>query len=302
MKNDLYKIVRGNDFNLIIKVREVITDELGNPTYLPFDFSGSDVNIRIVGSYQKYTFPFDVEGNIITIHVDGKKISNGTYGVEIMAEKDGNRRSFKRCQFAIVESDDEAGLVESPEFGVQTVELDTQVIIGSISGGSVDLSDYYTKDEVDKELKNKVSIAPGKGLSENDYTDEDKTKLSELHNYDDSGIYPDKYLAQITYPYKANEEGIMKFGYQFYDLPNGNYRVKILASTIKEGFSGTGELGYNINDTEQKVDANFPLNNLSEFIVFDSVAVTDGIIDLTFYNVSDTALNPMVSVVEIEEL
>lgn len=119
---------------------------------------------------------------------------------------------------------------------------------------------------------------------------------------DDSGIYPDKYLAQITYPYRANEEGIMKFGYQFYNLPNGNYRVKILASTIKEGFSGTGELGYNINGTEQKVDANFPLNNLSEFIIFDSVAVTDGIIDLTFYNVSDTAKNPMISIVEIEEL
>ena len=119
---------------------------------------------------------------------------------------------------------------------------------------------------------------------------------------DDSGIYPDKYLAQITYPYRANEEGIMKFGYQFYNLPNGNYRVKILASTIKEGFSGTGELGYNINGTEQKVDANFPLNNLSEFIIFDSVAVTDGIIDLTFYNVSDTAKNPMISIIEIEQL
>lgn len=41
------------------------------------------------------------------------------------------------------------------------------------------------------ELKKKVSAEEGKGLSTNDFTDEDKEKLAGLKNYDDSGIKQD---------------------------------------------------------------------------------------------------------------
>lgn len=57
-----------------------------------------------------------------------------------------------------------------------------------VAGGEVDLSNYYTKSETDSKVSNKVDKVTGKGLSTNDYTTAEKTKLAELTNYDDSGI------------------------------------------------------------------------------------------------------------------
>lgn len=74
-------MVRGNDFDLIVKVQEVVTDDAGNQTYIPFEFNGSDVNTRIVGSYQKYSFPFDIGGNTITI----TSLPNGIYSVKVLS-------------------------------------------------------------------------------------------------------------------------------------------------------------------------------------------------------------------------
>ena len=46
------------------------------------------------------------------------------------------------------------------------------------------MSDYATTDDLDS----KVDKVPGKGLSTNDYTDAEKTKLASLENYDDDAI------------------------------------------------------------------------------------------------------------------
>lgn len=54
--------------------------------------------------------------------------------------------------------------------------------------GNVDLSDYYTKSQTDGLLVNKIDKVNGMGLSENSFTDDEKTKLSELENYDDTRI------------------------------------------------------------------------------------------------------------------
>ena len=49
-------------------------------------------------------------------------------------------------------------------------------------GGSVDLKDYYKKSEVDSKLDEKVNKIEGKDLSTNDYTTEEKTKLTGIEN------------------------------------------------------------------------------------------------------------------------
>lgn len=59
------------------------------------------------------------------------------------------------------------------------------------SGGSVDLSNYYTKPETNTLLDNKVDKVDGKQLSTEDYTTEEKTKLESLHNYDDTTVKAD---------------------------------------------------------------------------------------------------------------
>lgn len=55
-------------------------------------------------------------------------------------------------------------------------------------GGGGDLSSYYTKTQTDTLLADKVDKAVGKGLSTNDYTDEEKAKLADLENYDDTAL------------------------------------------------------------------------------------------------------------------
>lgn len=56
------------------------------------------------------------------------------------------------------------------------------------TGGSVDLTNYYTKAETDSKVSGKVDKITGKGLSTNDYTTADKTKLVSLSNYDDTEL------------------------------------------------------------------------------------------------------------------
>ena len=51
-----------------------------------------------------------------------------------------------------------------------------------------DISGKANKTYVDEELSKKVDKVEGKGLSTNDYTNEEKTKLSNLENYDDTEL------------------------------------------------------------------------------------------------------------------
>lgn len=55
-------------------------------------------------------------------------------------------------------------------------------------GGGGDLSSYYTKTQTDTLLADKVDKVVGKGLSTNDFTDEEKAKLADLENYDDTAL------------------------------------------------------------------------------------------------------------------
>ena len=54
--------------------------------------------------------------------------------------------------------------------------------------GDVDLSNYYTKSEVDAKDNTKVDKVSGKGLSTEDYTTAEKSKLASLSNYNDSEL------------------------------------------------------------------------------------------------------------------
>ena len=53
---------------------------------------------------------------------------------------------------------------------------------------TVDIGEFYKKSETDEKLSGKVDKITGKGLSTNDYTDEEKEKLKGLSNYDDTEI------------------------------------------------------------------------------------------------------------------
>ena len=69
--------------------------------------------------------------------------------------------------------------------------LSVLFVTNEAGGGSVDLSNYYTKPETNTLLDNKVDKVDGKQLSTEDYTTEEKTKLEYLHNYDDTIVKAD---------------------------------------------------------------------------------------------------------------
>ena len=88
---------------------------------------------------------------------------------------------------------------------------DTDPTLGKwrlVTGGGGDLSSYYTKAQVNTLLDDKVDKVVGKGLSSEDFTAEDKSKLDSLENYDDTVLD-----SRIT----ANEDAI--------DVLNGNSTV-----------------------------------------------------------------------------
>jgi len=96
-----------------------------------------------------------------------------------------------------------------------------------ITGGSGDLTSYYTKSETNTLLEDKVDKVVGKDLSTNDYTSEEKTKLAGLENYDDTAL-----ASRVT----ANEDAI--------DVLNGDATVngsvdKKVASCLSDSKSYT---------------------------------------------------------------
>lgn len=66
--------------------------------------------------------------------------------------------------------------------------IDMMGVADTGGSGGGDLSNYYTKSETDTKLTTKVDKVSGKGLSTNDYTTDEKTKLAGLVNYDDTAI------------------------------------------------------------------------------------------------------------------
>lgn len=64
------------------------------------------------------------------------------------------------------------------------------------------LLEGYTRDEIDGLLAAKVGAEDGKGLSSNDFTDADKSKLGNLENYDDAAITAEIALNRSTLGYQ----------------------------------------------------------------------------------------------------
>ncbi len=121
------------------------------------------------------------------------------------------------------------------------------------------MSDYATKLDLDK----KVDKVTGKGLSTNDYTNDDKDKLESLKNYDDSEVKADiaakaEAIAEVSNRVIPLEEWYDLVGQYFkYDKANeawyldGNFYAKGENSAGGAGSGSGGSSGewYNIKTT-----------------------------------------------------
>ena len=107
-------------------------------------------------------------------------------------------------------------------------DCDEVVIAFGPIGSYVDMSGYYTSAQTDTLLSRKVDKQAGKGLSSNDYTDAEKTKLANLAGVATSGDYDDL-NNKPTIPTVPSNVGafINDAGYLTEHQSLGNYYTKI---------------------------------------------------------------------------
>ena len=108
--------------------------------------------------------------------VEGKQLSTNDLTNELLAKLNGlNNYNDANIQQQI----DDIKLVLSSN----DVDFDTlQELVDALKNNTASIGDIFTL------LSNKVTRIEGKGLSTNDYTNEEKEKLASLNNYDDNEV------------------------------------------------------------------------------------------------------------------
>ena len=176
----------GNDIELRWKI--YTTDAEGVSS--PYDLTGKSLEVSLFNAFADGELPLDftTQENEITAIYRGKdqkvtgrysiilRENNGADGMKTVDEHD----AFELVCRTMDESRNDDGDVKCYHLSFQSTL--------SVGGGSIDLSSYAKKEDVDAALELKVDKVTGKGLSSNDYTDADKLKLAGLKNYDDTQI------------------------------------------------------------------------------------------------------------------
>lgn len=113
---------------------------------------------------------------------------------------------------------------------VYSDELINRSAIEELQENKANADNVYTKSQVDNALSGKVSAEEGKGLSSNDYTTEEKTKLSGLKNYDDTEINKDIATNQATLGYRKRN---------FYQHSRNDQTISGITFTVNDDKSFT---------------------------------------------------------------
>lgn len=120
--------------------------------------------------------------------LEGYGITDAMTATEIASAIDTAIAATGHASFEVAESvPDAADAVEDVMYLVKNATTGYYDIYTLVSGEvvllddtSVDLSNYYSKDDIAALLNGKVDVVEGKTLSTNDYTDEDKAKLDSV--------------------------------------------------------------------------------------------------------------------------
>ncbi len=129
------RIVRGNDFYLMIPVRRIIftTDEYSNDVPLQERMYLSECSVleaHLIGEDERPTpLPFTVsqdDDSQLVVKVLGANLSVGWYGIEIVGTFQGRRfRSYERKVFKVVENNAKGYASGSMYAGESSYQIDT---------------------------------------------------------------------------------------------------------------------------------------------------------------------------------
>lgn len=171
--NKIY-LVRGNDSDMSVCIQR--REGSGEP--VPYDLSGAeDVRLSLTGHgihvFAKNVSVTGASSNIITGRMTGRMLL-GFYDLEVTFTLGGMAKRFSVPDLVEVVDhleDDSDGEAEGEGDGI-VVTLTIQPEIIEVAG--------ITRDELNAGLALKVDKVEGKGLSTEDYTTEEKTKLGAL--------------------------------------------------------------------------------------------------------------------------
>lgn len=178
-------IRKGNDINVAWKIMK---------DGAPFSLTGKDVHIYLKTPFGKREVKdFSVAGNTISWTFYGKDQNHlGKHSLELVInENEVGMISTDYCDFVnLVSCSCMVGGSDEGNITTESIELTTTLeFVAGEGGGSYDDSAIW--EAVTKLNEDKVDKVEGLGLSQESFTTEEKEKLSNIENYDDTGIKQD---------------------------------------------------------------------------------------------------------------
>lgn len=219
----------------------------------PFRLDGKDVSLYLKNMFgRKELNDFVTTGNIIQWTFYGKDQKNtGKYSLELVInEGEKGMITTDKCDFVNLVSCSckLQGGEDSPNVETESIEL-TSTLEYVAGGGDYDDTALW------KELENKVDKVEGLGLSEENFTTEEKEKLAGLENYDDSGIKEEltkKIESEVVVDTESTED--FEFGYDDTEI----------RQEIAELSAEVGKRNVGAEDTDESVEEpSIPSNGMT---------------------------------------
>ena len=201
---NMKRIRQGNKINFRYNVYRLVGKQKE-----PEDLTGLKITAvlrnKLYGNVVKLSYK--VEGNVITAQIPGiPYLKTGVYNFCLSYQKDGNDFTVDTDVFQIVDSSAKAGGEDAcPSIETETVELSGSVEFGLIGGSGIEQiqSDWEETNPASKAFIRRKPVLSKVATSgsyadltgtpviptvTNDFTDDEKTKLAGLSNYDDTPI------------------------------------------------------------------------------------------------------------------
>ena len=216
----------------------------------PFDLRGRSLKLYLKNLHErKEVVDFSVTGNEIHWTFYGKDQDTlGKHSLILVANEDEKGMiTTDACDFVRLVSCSckLQGGEDAPNVETESIEL-TSTLEYVAGGGD------YDDTALRKELENKVDKVEGLGLSEENYTAEDKEKLAGLENYDDSvikGELAKKIESEVVVDTESTED--FEFGY---DDTGIRQEIAELSAEVSGLSEGIALRNVGAEDTDESVD------------------------------------------------
>ena len=294
------KHVKGNVLRLhvplTVKIKRLIDGEITEEEqdFIPSPYYPTYINLKKdVGLTKSYVA--EVEDNVVSMQDDGT-LTVGEYQVEVKCNDDlGNPyRYMVRAVIEIVDATIDAGIEAGIEFDSEEYTLVGGGVFISYGGGVFEQIQSDWAEELDQArsyIRNKPDLTiyqekeSGKGLSENDFTNEYKAKLDGLENYDDTELRG----VINTKVDKETGKGLSTNDFTNADKQKldglENYDDRYIRSVLDEKVDKENGMGLSTNDyTDEEKSKLSTLENYDDTAIRTEITATNSQLKSNYYD------------------